>query len=115
MQDEKGNTRRERNEDAERRGAPVPPTPPFEIPEAAEFFWNWYWEISRRLKRVEQGVAVPIDWVQLQAWQSLTQSNATPLEIEIISTMDDAFCEETNKELKAFGEREKERLAAEKK
>lgn len=93
--DEKGETRRERNE---RFGFD---TPPLIVPEAGIHFWKWYFEISSRLMRVRDGIAIPISWADINGWVALTGNIIRPLELQVLFTIDDAFCETMNAELKA--------------
>lgn len=51
----------------------------------------------------------PIPHTELQAWRANTGNIVYPVEHDILREMDVAFCDETNKELLAFRERERER------
>ena len=94
-------TRRERNA---RFGHP---SPELEIPEAGEYLWEWYYDISSKVRRVHDGVCCPIPPSDFQAWIALKREIVYPWEYDILSAMDVAFCDETNKELSDKREREK--------
>ena len=100
--DEKGSTRRERNESFN------VPSPEFEIPEGGEFLWTAYFQISDGLRRIDDGVCFPIPWSEFLAWAKVLDHVVTSDEYVILRAMDAAFCEETNKELQAYHERRAE-------
>lgn len=100
--DDKDETRRERNEKFNT------PSPEFEVPEGGEFLWNWYFEISEGLRRIDDGVCFPIPPSEIIAWKNLTDRLLTADEYVILRAMDAVFCEETNKELQAYQERRAE-------
>ena len=97
--DENGETRRDRNENFNA------PSPEFEIPEGGEYLWNWYFEISDSLRRIDDGVCFPMPPSEIIAWKNLTDRVVTTDEYAILRAMDAVFCEETNKELQAYHER----------
>lgn len=104
MPDEKGETRRERNP---RFG--IDDTPEVEIPEAGWQFWEWYWTLSARLRRVRDSVCDPIPPSEFQAWCKASGTIVRPSEYAILCAMDDAFCDEMNRELRDYNARMEER------
>lgn len=104
--DERGLTRRERNESFQQ------PAPEFAIPEGGEYLWVWYHEISDTLRRVDDGVCFPIPWSEYKAWAEVTRQIVNSDEYAILRSIDIDFCDEMNKELQAFRERENERQRA---
>lgn len=101
--DEKGLSRRERNENVDQS------SPDFEIPIDGRYIWDWYFEISDCLRRVEDGVCFPIPWSEYRAWEKVTGTIVSNDEHAILRSIDVDFCDEMNKELQAYQEREKER------
>lgn len=101
--DEKGVTRRERNENFG-YDSPSP-----DVSAAGQYLWDWYFEISDRLRRVIENQAVPISHADIHGWISINGIQIRRTEIEILYKMDDSYCEEVNLELKAYAEREKDR------
>lgn len=79
------------------------------MPEAGQYLWDWYFEISDSLRRCADGVCFPIPWTEYKAWVDLTGTLIHDDELAILREMDVAFCSETNVELKAFHEREADR------
>lgn len=105
--DERGLTRRERNENFQQ------PAPEFVIPDGGEYLWDWYHEISGRLRRVDDGVCFPIPWSEYKSWAEVTRQIVNSDEYAILGAIDVDFCDEMNKELQAYRERENERQRAE--
>lgn len=104
--DERGITRRDRNESFRQ------PAPEFIIPDGGEYLWNWYHEISDSLRRVNDGVCFPIPWTEYIAWAQVTRQIVNSEEYAILRSIDVDFCDEMNKELEAYRERENERQRA---
>lgn len=102
MPDENGITRRGRNE----KFGEV--SPELDFPDIGIDFWSYYWTISSTLRRVEDGVAIPIPPSEFLAWCEASGTILTPPEYAILSGMDDAFCDEMNRELKDFRTRQEE-------
>lgn len=96
-EDANGETREQRNE----RFGQADATTEWDIPDDGLYLWDWYWEISDRLKRVSEGVALPIAWSEFISWQNATRHIVMPFEFDILSAMDDAFVAGTNEELAA--------------
>lgn len=101
--DEHGIKRRDKNDDFNIE------SPPLVVPPAVRYLWEWYFELSSGLRRVRDGVCEPIPALEFQAWREATGHIVYPVEYGILRAMDVAFCDETNKELSAFREREAER------
>lgn len=110
--DERGKTRRERNEDVSANGVDVV-TPEFEIPEYGDYLWLWYHELSDALQRVSDGVCLPIPWTEYEAWHNIAGHEVRVAEFGVLRAMDIAFCSEMNKELKAFQDKRNAQQAAE--
>lgn len=104
--DEKGETRRERNERFDQDEL----SPPLIIPPIGAYIWQWYHSLSARLRRVRDGVCEPIPPSEFAAWVSVTQTIIYPWEYNIISAIDDAYCDEMNKELKDYRARQDEAM-----
>jgi hypothetical protein len=79
------------------------------IPIVGRYLWDWYFDLSGGLRRVRDGVCEPIPHTEFQAWRANTGNIVYPVEHAILRDMDAAFCDETNKELSAFRERENDR------
>jgi len=103
VKDEGGETRRERND---RFGHE---SPPLEYPFAAAHLWEWYFDLSQRLRRVRDGVCEPIPPSEFEAWQRLTGNIVYRHEYAILAAMDAAYCDEMNKELADYQERMREK------
>lgn len=109
MEDEKGETRRQRNDDFEHGLL----TPEFEIPDGGEFLWDWYHDASSGTKRIVEGVCYPIEATAFLAWAQMSGTIVRTREWAILRAMDTVFCDEMNKELQAFHEREHDRMRRE--
>lgn len=98
-------TRRERNArfDVE--------SPELVIPDAGHHLWEWYFDMSARLRRVRDGACEPIPPSEFQAWVASTGQIVYPSEYAILGEMDLAYCDEMNKELDDYRAREKDRTA----
>jgi len=105
LQNEKGETRRERNK---RFGVEDTPFVDLNETESGWQFWEWYWSVSRRIRRVRDNACEPIPPSEFEAWCRLTNTIILPLEYEILCAMDDAFCAEMNSELSDYNERQTE-------
>ena len=93
--DEKGETRRQRNERLDHY------TPPFEIPKDGQYIWNWFREISAIASNVSDGFYKPIPPSEYLAWQQLTENIVYPWEYDIMFAMDAVYCDEMNKEIQS--------------
>jgi hypothetical protein len=95
MPDVTGETRDERNA----RFGITDKAVDWDIPDDGLYLWEWYWQISGKLLRVADGVAVPIPWSEYRAWRKETRRIVRPFEYDILIDMDAAFVAETNAEL----------------
>lgn len=102
MPDEKGVTRRERNELVEEY------TPEFKIPLEGRYLWDWYFSISGSLTRVLNGICHPLPPSEVLAWVKMTETIVYPFEYDILREMDSVFCSEMNKELMDYQARQRE-------
>lgn len=98
LPDEKGETRRERNikfgfEDK---------NPEVEIPYEGEYIWELYAMLSNAIHRVDMnGYYYSLPPSEILAWCKLRDLTLTPFEYEVISAMDNSFCNEINKDKNA--------------
>jgi hypothetical protein len=107
MPDEKGLTRRERNERFGQGSSPA-----IDIPGAGDHLWEWYFQLSGRLRRVRDGVCEPIPPSEFMAWCEASGTIVNALEYAMLSAMDDAFCDEMNQELQDYNTRMDEKRKA---
>ena len=105
--DEKGETRRQRNE---RVGES---TPPFEIPEHGQYIWDWFKELSLIASSVSDGMYRPIPPSEYLAWQQITGNIVYSWEYDILFSMDSVYCDEMNKEIQARQSIRQERVERE--
>jgi len=71
-------------------------------------YFDLYFEISDRFRRIQEGVCSPLEPGQFLDWQKLTKSVVFPWEYDILHKMDEAYCSEMNKELEDFRVRQSE-------
>jgi hypothetical protein len=83
------------------------------VPPAGRFLWDWYFDLSESLRRVRAGLCEPIPPSEFLAWREATGNIVYPSEYAILREMDTAYCDEMNKELADFQERQREAQAAE--
>lgn len=103
LPDEKGDTRRERNE---RVGVY---TPPFEIPEDGIYLWNWFIDLNNSVSRVDfNGYYCLIPPSEFLAWSTITGNGLYPEEYDILKSMDAVYCKETNADIQSKRAREDE-------
>lgn len=108
--DEDGKTRREKYQNFIDSGSNVVEAPPDIIPPiGGQHLWEWYFDLSSRLRRVRDGVCEPIAPSEYMAWAVLADEIVYPHEYAILGAMDVAFCDEMGKELEAFRQRQEER------
>jgi len=69
-------------------GVDVPDAP--DIPEAAAHVWEWWWQLNARRSPAYEALA-PISYSEIAHWSSLTRTQITPTEIEMLIQMDDAY------------------------
>lgn len=70
-------------------------------------------QLSKRVRRVKDGVCEPIPPSEYIAWKQATGNIIYPTEYGVLCAMDDAYCEEMNSELKDYREREADRIKEE--
>lgn len=100
MPDENGETRRDRNEKFE------VVSPDYEVPEAGEHVWDWFWGLSARRKSGPEALT----YAEVGDWQRLTGTQVRPEEVEMLMQMDNAFLAEVRKEERARLERQREQM-----
>jgi hypothetical protein len=100
--DEKGKTRRERNDEFEVS------SPHLIVPPVGRYLWEWYIELSGRLQRVHDGVVRPIPPSEYMAWREASATIVYPSEYAILCAMDDAYVIEMGKELADYRARQDE-------
>jgi hypothetical protein len=103
QEDEKGETRRERNTKYDT------PSPEIELPDDGIYIWDWYHEISNGLRRVHDGICIAIPWSEFIAWSKVTSVEVLAAEYKVLRAIDNAFVEAMNDELQAYHDRENER------
>jgi len=116
MPDEKGVSRRERVfafGDASTLPPEIPVPPDVEVPPEGDELWGWYWSISNRLRRVQDGVCLPVPPSEFLAWCTATGTIIYAVEYDILCGMDEAFCTEMNSELQDYRVRQQEQQKAE--
>lgn len=95
LPDEKGETRRERNI----KFGQEDKNPEFEIPLAGEYLWDWFIRLSNVIHRVDfNGYYYNLPPSEIIAWCKLKHWDITADEYDVISAMDNVFCNELNKD-----------------
>lgn len=102
MADEKGETRRERNERYDVYA------PPLIIPDAGRYLWDWYNDIASCVGRVRDGVCYPIPPSEYKAWADVAGHIVNGNEYDILRAMDRSFCDMMNEEFEAYRQRQKD-------
>ena len=98
LPDEKGETRRERNV----RFGFGDKNPDFEIPYEGEYIWELFAELSNAIHRVDSnGYYYSLPPSEILAWCKLKKMSLTSYEYEVISAMDNSFCNELNNDKNA--------------
>jgi hypothetical protein len=67
-----------------------------EIPEAIEHVWDWFWELHRT-RGSGMGGPEPITYLEIQAWNNLTENNIRDIEVEFLKLMDRLYLNFVNK------------------
>lgn len=93
MEDEKGDTRRKRNA----RVSVV--SPDFEIPSEGVYLWDWFISLNESIFRVKDGFYHIIPPSEYKAWSEMTGNLITPVEYDILKSMDIVFCKELNSDI----------------
>lgn len=96
-----------RREKYERMGKFVPS---FEIPVQGIYLWEWFGQLCKSVHRIDfNGNYCVIGPSEIFAWSNLTNNLITPIEYDILSSMDMVFCDELNKEIQARHAKEEEK------
>lgn len=109
LPDDKGQTRRERNE---KFG--FDKSPEVNIPCEGMYLWQLYSELSNAIHRIDfNGYYYNLPPSEILAWCKLANKDITSFEYDVISSMDNAFCKEINEDKNArdnrkFDEQKKE-------
>lgn len=109
--DENEQTRRERNEHMADEGADVE-SPPLIIPDEGQYLWDWYDTLNKCVSRTREGHCNPIPPSEFLAWKEASGLLINSSEYAVLCAMDRAYCEEMNKELAAYRERQREAAKA---
>lgn len=75
------------------------PSPEVEIPEAGEYLWGWFFEVSDAVGRLRDGVCHPIPPSEWVAWHTISEHIVYRWEFAILMAMDVAYCGAFNNEL----------------
>ena len=75
-------------------------TPKFELPECGKYLWNWFSELNNSISRYNDFYTL-LPTFDILNWCKLTKNFMTPIEYDIIKSMDVMFCYESNLELNA--------------
>lgn len=102
--DENGETRRERN-DKFGESSPL-----LEIPEAGEYLWNWFSDLSRMYSRTHEGVCRRIPPSEYLAWAEVMGNIVRLDEYAILIDMDEEFCKQMNINFSEYRIRLEEKL-----
>lgn len=70
--------------------------------------WDWYHQISDMMRRVRDEGVEPIAPTEWLAWLTITGNLVRPAEMQILISMDQAYCSELGKELKSYYDRKTE-------
>ena len=81
MADERGETRRQRNE---RFGEK---SPEVRVPDEVHHVWGWFWTLSARRKSGPEALT----FGEIGEWQRITGQAVLPEEVEMLTAMDDAY------------------------
>jgi hypothetical protein len=102
LPNEKGQSRRERN-DAFEVASPLLIVPP-----VGRHIWDWFFDLSARLDRISDTSVKPIPPTEYIAWKAATGNIVYPSEYAILCAMDAAYCAEMGKELADYRARQEE-------
>lgn len=69
---------------------PADLTPPCEFPQALDYVWVWFGQMSCRRSNSAFGPN-PIGWQDMAAWRDMTGNQPTPREVDLIMDLDTAF------------------------
>ena len=82
------------------------------MPLSGQYLWDWYFDLSDRLRRVRSGVCEPVPPTEYLAWREANEHVVYTTEYAILCAMDLAFRAEMNKELSDYRERQRAEQAA---
>lgn len=88
-----GETRGERNERFKHE------VPAWDIPDAGLYLWEWFYELTEGVNRVIDGQVYRLTWSDILAWITLSRNIVRPAEIDVLKSMDIAYCEALEGEL----------------
>ncbi len=57
------------------------------IPESIEHIWPWFWDLHKTRSNGMSGPS-PITYLEIQAWNNLTNNNIREIEVEFLKIMD---------------------------
>jgi len=78
------------------------------LPEEGRYLWNWFISLNSLVSRISDGVCKRIPPTEYVAWSSITGNLVYSEEYDILMSMDQAYCEETNKELASIRSKQEE-------
>lgn len=70
-----------------------------EVPDIVEHVWTWWWQLNSRRAPGFDAMA-PITYSEIYHWSTLTRTQITPNEINMLIQMDDAYIQAVNVERK---------------
>ena len=76
--------------------------PELDIPDEGRHLWDWFSQLSRGVRRLSEGRANPITWIDYLSWSQVVGLLVRPVEYDILHAMDVAYCDEVNKELEDY-------------
>lgn len=92
LNDEQGETRRQRNE----RFGQGELSPELVVPEQGQYLWNWFFELDEG----RSGGSQPLTALEISAWADLTGNIMTRQDFRILRSMDRAYLHQYEEELK---------------
>lgn|GEM_PF-909392 len=95
MADEKGETRRQRNERFEIA------TPDVDLPDEGAHVWAWFWDLSARRRAGPEALS----FSDVGDWQRLLQLDLLPQEVGMLMAMDDKYLAAVREDQAAARER----------
>lgn len=79
------------------------------IPPAGRYIWDWYFNLSDRLRRIQDSAAIPIPPSEYVAWLQATGNIVYSIEYGILCDMDRMYCETVGQELTDYHKRLEEK------
>lgn len=83
------------------------PSPEYEVPEAGDHVWEWFWALSARRRSGPEALT----YAEVGEWARLTATPIRPEEVEMLMRMDDAFLSEVREEQAAQIEKQRQENA----